>query len=136
MSIITELIKSIVSTWGDGDIDYPLYFNHAPQGTAYPLVVFNVVDSPRNFAMKTGNGNIHTYSNIRVQFTVFANENQMSEAMLASSAIEDLYKFQNKELANGVTQIWAQPANTRIQFYDMGEKVWQVITDMIFKVGN
>ena len=56
--------------------------------------------------------------------------------MTYDESIEDLYKFENKELANGVTQIWAQPANTRIQFYDMGEKVWQVITDMIFKVGN
>ena len=109
----------------------------APQGQVYPLATFQIVDAPTKFAMKDNSyGNIHEYNDVRVQFNVFGNADQLSDCIEISGNIETAYKFVHQELEDGVTQIWCQPANNRIQYFEGEHKVWHIITDMIFKIGN
>lgn len=135
MNGVAALIKSIVSIWGDS-MSTPLYLLDAPAGTAYPLTTFRIVDSPRQFAMKDSpSGAIHEYSNVRVQFSTYGNADQLATCMSISAAIENLYKFTTAELEGGVTQIWSQPANAALTFFEAGEKIYNVTTDLLFRIG-
>lgn len=133
--ILQELIKGIMDEWDDS---YPMYYNHCPQGVEYPLVVFNIIDSPRTYAM--GDSSLHTdpfqYTKSRISFTVYGNENQMNNIMTISQNIENIYKFQKLSFGNGVTGIFSWVADQRIGFFEKGDKVWSVTTDMIFMVGE
>lgn len=136
--ILNELIKGIVLEWAQAGNSVDLYHDHAPQGTAYPFMTFNIVSSPRTFAMAaTAGGTPHSYSlNTRVQFSVFGNEDQLAEVMAAMAEIEDTFAFQELSLSNGVTSICAHVVDQRVAYFDRDNKVWTATTDMIFRAGE
>jgi hypothetical protein len=140
--ILQETILGLMNTVSSNITDTPCYLNHIPQTlvngneSQYPCIIFNVISSPRTYSMKDGSGDNHTYSRVRVQFTVFGNEDQQQEAMDISDELENLFKFKSDTLDGDVNWICTHISDQNIKFYEEGEKVWSINTDMIFTMGD
>lgn len=136
MSILQDMIAGIVAKWEDTSPSTSMYFNHAPQDTQYPVITFNVIDSPRTFGMGASAGSPHQYTRARVSFQVFGNENQVADIMTLADSLETCYSFQTLTLSGDVMSICCHMGDQRITFFDKEEKVWVITTDMFFRLGQ
>lgn len=136
MHLLTETQKYIYSTYmlTAGLSATPFYFNHAPQGTDYPIVTYNVVSNVPTMAMgSTGND----YAQYRIQFQVFVNEQQYSQGMSILQSLEDTFhRKTNVTLNNDVTLICSKIQGNVISFFNSEEKIWQISEDYSFMVGK
>ena len=139
MSLINELVKAIVAKYIASGNTTPFYFNHAPQTEVYPIIIFDVIGTVRNLGMANGSHTaIYKYNDVRVQFSVYGNEQQMSEIITVSDQLESIFDLgiANLTLGDDCTHICTNMANQRIGYYNSEEKIYSITTDYIIKVGK
>ena len=138
MSLINELVKAIVTKYTTSGNTTPFYFNHAPQTEIYPIIIFDIIGTVRNLGMAdTTHTAIYKYNDVRVQFSVYGNEQQMSEIITVSDQLEGLYDLNGAlTLGDDSTHICTHMANQRIGYYNSEEKIYSITTDYIIKVGK
>jgi len=143
MGIVQETIKGVMATVSNvSSITCPCYFDHAPQTLTdgseakYPIIIINAISSPRTYSMLDDTNYNHTYARVRIQFRVFGNEDQQQEAMDISDILEDTFKFKiGGSIGNAnIRWIGTYINDQNIKFFEEGEKIWSINTDMIFVV--
>jgi len=129
--LITAAMKAIYSRW---NLTQPLYFNHVPSEVEYPFVIYNIISSPRFHSMGNS-GKAWNYADIRVQFTVFANEDGTTVGRTIVDAINDLYD-QASITISGKNFVCCMAEGEGISFFNSEEKVWQFVNDYKFTIGE
>ena len=135
MYLKSELQKHIVTTYDNASATFgsvQLYFNHATQTTDYPFIVFNSVSNTNSQAFSGAE-----YLTSRIQFSIYGNEDQYSTLIDLSDKLENTFHRKTDiNLNNSIRLICSKVMDTKIQFYNDNEKIWNITQDYKFELGN
>lgn len=137
-TITREILKGIYKKY---DLDYPIYFQRAPSKdgvteVTYPFVIYTLVSDPRDYSMKGDGTAPNKYISARIQFTVYANEDQDTIASTIVSDLEELYDECTDLDVSGYNFMRMNCLGGPIDFYDSQEKVYKYIQDYQVQVGS
>jgi hypothetical protein len=99
------------------------YLNIAPQMSVYPFVVISVISTPTEYTFST------VMSDIRIQFSIFDNNSNMSSLLALASTVETTFE----EYQNGGIYC-SHIENERGPIYNEKEHYYQYDMDYIFRV--
>lgn len=128
----SAIIKAIKDLY---DLSYPLFYDHAPSGTNYPLITYNVISANKNTVMAGDGGNPLEYVDCRVQFTAYVNEQQQETGWGIVEDLENLFNYATLDPTSKHLVCMKSLGDAYAVFYN-DEKMWGFTQDYSVKVGD